>query len=64
MTYIKKDQMEIIKVAGAKSRLSELIGRPASGEPFIIKRRQCPVAAIISTAEVELAALKLSLEIR
>lgn len=45
--------MEIINVAEAKSRFSELISRAASGERFIIQRRQRPVAVIISTAELE-----------
>jgi prevent-host-death family protein len=45
--------METINVAEAKSRFSELISRAATGERFIIKRRERPVAALIGTAELE-----------
>jgi prevent-host-death family protein len=45
--------METINVAEAKSRFSELISRAASGERFIIQRRERPVAALIGTAELE-----------
>lgn len=45
--------METINVADAKSRFSELISRAASGERFIIQRRERPVAALIGTAEQE-----------
>jgi len=45
--------MESINVAEAKSRFSELISRAASGERFIIQRRERPIAALIGTAELE-----------
>ncbi|HSF80231.1 MAG TPA: type II toxin-antitoxin system prevent-host-death family antitoxin [Anaerolineales bacterium] len=45
--------METIKVAEAKSRFSELISRAATGERFIIQRRERPVAALIGAAELE-----------
>jgi prevent-host-death family protein len=45
--------MESINVADAKSRFSELISRAASGERFIIQRREHPVAALIGAAELE-----------
>src|SRR4030067_2379648 len=46
-------QMEKINVAEAKSRFSELISRAASGERFIIQRRERPVAALIGAVELE-----------
>lgn len=45
--------METINVAEAKSRFSELISRAASGERFLIHRRERPVAALIGTIELE-----------
>src|SRR3989337_719589 len=45
--------METINVAEAKSRFSELITRAASGERFLIQRRERPVAALIGAAELE-----------
>ncbi|OGO26675.1 MAG: hypothetical protein A2136_09005 [Chloroflexi bacterium RBG_16_54_11] len=45
--------MEKINVAEAKSRFSELISRAASGERFIIQRRERPVAALIGAVELE-----------
>jgi prevent-host-death family protein len=45
--------MEMINVAEAKGRFSELISRAASGERFIINRRERPVAALIGVAELE-----------
>lgn len=45
--------METINVAEAKSRFSELISRAASGERFIIQRRERPVAALIGTVDLE-----------
>lgn len=45
--------MESINVAEAKSRFSELISRAASGERFMIHRRERPVAALIGAAELE-----------
>lgn len=53
MTNMKVVLMESINVAEAKSRFSELISRAASGERFIIQRRERPVAALIGTAELE-----------
>lgn len=45
--------MEKIKVSEAKSRFSELISRAACGERFIIMRHARPLAALISTRELE-----------
>jgi prevent-host-death family protein len=45
--------METINVAEAKSRVSELISRAATGERFIIQRRERPVAALIGAADLE-----------
>ena len=45
--------METINVAEAKSRFSELISRAATGERFIIQRRERPIAALIGTTELE-----------
>ena len=45
--------MEKINVADAKSRFSELISRAATGERFIIQRRERPVAALIGAGELE-----------
>ncbi len=45
--------METINVAEAKSRFSELISRAATGERFIIQRRERPVAVLIGTADLE-----------
>jgi prevent-host-death family protein len=53
MTNSKEIPMETINVAEAKSRFSELISRAASGERFIIQRRERPVAALIGTTELE-----------
>ena len=40
-------QMENISMSEAKSRFSEYLSRAASGERFVILRRQRPLAAII-----------------
>jgi prevent-host-death family protein len=53
MTNLWEIPVEIINVAEAKSRFSELISRAATGERFIIHRRERPVAALISTSELE-----------
>jgi prevent-host-death family protein len=53
MTNSKGIPMETINVAEAKSRFSELISRAATGERFIIQRRERPVAALIGTKELE-----------
>lgn len=45
--------MEKINIAEAKGRFSELISRAASGERFILQRRERPVAALIGTADLE-----------
>ncbi len=45
--------METFNVAEAKSRFSELINRAATGESFIIQRRERPVAALIGATELE-----------
>jgi len=44
--------METINVAEAKSRFSELISRAATGERFLIQRRERPVAVLIGSAEL------------
>jgi prevent-host-death family protein len=53
MTNSKGVTMETINVAEAKSRFSELFSRAATGERFIIQRRERPVAALIGTKELE-----------
>jgi prevent-host-death family protein len=53
ITKTKELIMETINVAEAKSCFSELISRAASGERFIIQRRERPVAALIGTTELE-----------
>ena len=45
--------METINVAEAKSRFSELISRAATGERFIIQRRERPLAALIGAVDLE-----------
>jgi prevent-host-death family protein len=45
--------MDSINIAEAKSRFSELVSRAASGERFLIRRRERPVAVLISPAELE-----------
>lgn len=45
--------MEKVNVAEVKSRFSELISRAATGERFIIQRRERPVAALIGVTELE-----------
>jgi prevent-host-death family protein len=45
--------MESISIGEARSRFSELVSRIASGERFVIRRRERPVAALISVAELE-----------
>ena len=45
--------MQPINVADAKSRFSELISRAASGERFVIRRRERDVAVLISPGELE-----------
>jgi prevent-host-death family protein len=45
--------MEWIKIAEAKSRFSELISRAASGERFILQRRERPVAVLIGKDELD-----------
>jgi prevent-host-death family protein len=42
-----------ISVGDAKSRFSEMISRAASGERFVIRRRNRPIAALISTNDLE-----------
>jgi prevent-host-death family protein len=46
-------EMEIINIAEAKSRFSELISRTAAGERFLIRRRERPMAVLISSADLE-----------
>jgi prevent-host-death family protein len=45
--------MEMINVADAKSRFSELINRASSGERFLIRRRERDIAVLISPVELE-----------
>jgi prevent-host-death family protein len=45
--------MESINITEAKSRFSELISRAAAGERFLIRRRQRPMAVLISSTELE-----------
>lgn len=45
--------MNTINVGEAKSRFSELISRAAAGERFLIRRRERPVAVLISATELE-----------
>jgi prevent-host-death family protein len=45
--------MNTINVGDAKSRFSELISRAAAGERFLIRRRERPVAVLISATELE-----------
>ncbi len=53
--------METINISEAKSRFSEYLSRAASGERFVILRRERPLAAIIGAGE--LARLERSAEI-
>ena len=53
--------MEKINMSEAKSRFSEFLSRAASGERFVILRRERPLAAIIGAGE--LARLERSAEI-
>jgi prevent-host-death family protein len=45
--------MESVNVGEAKSRFSELISRTAAGERFLIRRRERPMAVLISSSELE-----------
>ena len=45
--------METMNIADARSRFSELISRAASGERFLIQRRERPVAALIGSEDLE-----------
>jgi prevent-host-death family protein len=45
--------MTDLNVVEAKSRFSELLGRTAAGERFVIHRRSRPLAVLISPAEWE-----------
>jgi prevent-host-death family protein len=60
MTY-QELAMETINISDAKSHFSEFLSRAASGERFVILRRERPVAAIIGAGE--LARLERSTEI-
>ncbi len=53
--------METVNISEAKSRFSEFLSRAASGERFVILRRERPLAAIIGASE--LARLERSAEI-
>jgi antitoxin (DNA-binding transcriptional repressor) of toxin-antitoxin stability system len=45
--------MEIINIADAKSRFSELISRTLAGERFVIRRREHIVAVLVNPTELE-----------
>jgi prevent-host-death family protein len=60
MTYLET-AMETINMSEAKSHFSEFLSRAASGERFVILRRERPLAAIIGAGE--LARLERSAEI-
>jgi len=45
--------MEVLSVAEAKSRFSELISRAASGERIVIKRRDRQLIALIGISDLE-----------
>jgi prevent-host-death family protein len=45
--------MDSVNMAEAKSRFSELVSRAASGERFLIRRRERPAAVLISIADLE-----------
>jgi prevent-host-death family protein len=45
-------EVENISMSEAKSRFSEYLSRAASGERFVIMRRQRPLAAIIGAGEL------------
>jgi prevent-host-death family protein len=45
--------MDSVNMAEAKSRFSELVSRAASGEHFLIRRRERPAAVLIGIAELE-----------
>lgn len=45
--------MTQVSVAQAKSHLDELLSRVALGERIVIRRRDRPVAVLMSTAELE-----------
>jgi len=46
-------KMERISMSDAKSHFSEFLSRAASGERFVILRRERPLAAIIGAGELE-----------
>ncbi len=46
-------EMEILNVADAKSRFSEIISRAAAGERILVRRRTRPAAVVISPRELE-----------
>ena len=45
--------MTDLNIVEAKSRFSEVLGRAAAGERFVIHRRSRPLAVLISSAEWE-----------
>ena len=45
--------MTDLNIVEAKSRFSEVVGRAAAGERFVIHRRRRPLAVLISPAEWE-----------
>jgi prevent-host-death family protein len=45
--------MDSLSIGEVKSRFSELVSRVSSGERFIIRRREKPLAVLIGTTELE-----------
>jgi prevent-host-death family protein len=45
--------MDSLSIGEVKSRFSELVLRVSSGERFIIRRREKPLAVLIGTSELE-----------
>jgi len=45
--------MEAIRMADAKARFSDLVSRVATGQRFVIRRRERDVAVLINPAELE-----------
>lgn len=44
--------MKTVSISDAKSHFSEYLSRAASGERFVIQRRERPVAALVSIEEL------------
>lgn len=52
MVIMVDEWMQEVGVAQAKARLSELLGRVARGERFMVARRGKPVAALVPPDQV------------